>query len=161
MPVASCPLNSTRPEVGNSSPPRIRNSVVLPEPDGPSSATSAPPGIDSDTGCSAAVVRGLADAGVLEPVLLHPTRNIPAPDWRLPGPVLSPEQAAALAIALCLAPIAGLGGAAVARTISVPENISLQGRDDALFAMVERMMTELNAKLEEGVYGNLSAVTLR
>jgi len=32
---------------------------------------------------------------VLEPVLLHPTRNIPAPDWRLPGPVLSPEQAAA------------------------------------------------------------------
>lgn len=55
----------------------------------------------------------------------------------------------------------GYTGAAVARTISVPENISLQGRDDALFAMVERMMTELNAKLEEGVYGNLSAVTLR
>jgi primosomal protein N' (replication factor Y) len=48
-----------------------------------------------EAGCSAAVVRGLADAGVLEPVLLHPTRNIPAPDWRLPGPVLSPEQAAA------------------------------------------------------------------
>ena len=41
------------------------------------------------------IVRHLADAGVLEPVLLHPTRNIPAPDWRLPGPVLSPEQATA------------------------------------------------------------------
>src|SRR5699024_5803388 len=56
MPVASCPSNSTRPEVGYSSPPRMRSSVVLPDPDGPSSATSAPPGIDSDTGCSAAVV---------------------------------------------------------------------------------------------------------
>jgi hypothetical protein len=55
----------------------------------------------------------------------------------------------------------GYTGAAVTRTISVAENVSLQGRDDALFGMVERMMAELNTKLEEGVYGNLTAVTLR
>ena len=60
--------------------------------DGPPRASAE---LALEAGCSAAVVRGLADAGVLEPVLLHPTRNIPAPDWRLPGPVLSPEQAAA------------------------------------------------------------------
>jgi len=55
----------------------------------------------------------------------------------------------------------GYTGATVARTISVPENISLQGREDAWFAMVERMMTELNGRLEEGIYGSLTAVTLR
>ena len=33
----------------------MRSSVVLPEPDGPSSATSAPEGIDRLTGCSAVV----------------------------------------------------------------------------------------------------------
>jgi hypothetical protein len=55
----------------------------------------------------------------------------------------------------------GYTAATVARTISVPENISLQGREDAWHAMVERLMTELNTKLEEGIYGNLTAVTLR
>ena len=56
MPVASTPSNSTRPAVENSKPPRMRNSVVWPDLDGPSRATSAPEGIASDTGCSAAVV---------------------------------------------------------------------------------------------------------
>jgi hypothetical protein len=55
----------------------------------------------------------------------------------------------------------GYTGATVARTISVPENVSLQGRDDAWHSLVERMMADLNAKLEEGIDGNLSAVTLR
>jgi hypothetical protein len=55
----------------------------------------------------------------------------------------------------------GYTGATVARTISVPENVSLQGRDDAWHNLVERMMADLNAKLEEGIDGNLSAVTLR
>src|SRR3954453_1293299 len=62
--------------------------------DGPPRASAE---LALEAGCSAAVVRGLADAGVLEPVLLHPSRNIPAPDWSLPGPSLSPEQAAAAA----------------------------------------------------------------
>ena len=52
-------------------------------------------------------------------------------------------------------------GATVARTISVPENVSLQGREDAWHSLVERMMADLNAKLEEGIDGNLTAVTLR
>jgi hypothetical protein len=55
----------------------------------------------------------------------------------------------------------GYTGATVARTISVPENVSLQGREDAWHNLVERMMADLNAKLEEGIDGNLSAVTLR
>ena len=55
----------------------------------------------------------------------------------------------------------GYTGATVARTISVPENVSLQGREDAWHSLVERMMADLNAKLEEGIDGNLSAVTLR
>jgi hypothetical protein len=55
----------------------------------------------------------------------------------------------------------GYTGATVARTISVPENVSLQGREDAWHSLVERMMADLNAKLEEGIDGNLAAVTLR
>ena len=38
---------------------------------------------------------------------------------------------------------------------------SRQGREDAWHSRVERMMADLNAKLEEGIEGNLSAVTLR
>jgi len=55
----------------------------------------------------------------------------------------------------------GYTGATVARTISVPENVSLQGREDAWHGLVEKMMADLNAKLEEGIDGNLQAVTLR
>jgi hypothetical protein len=55
----------------------------------------------------------------------------------------------------------GYTGATVSRTISVPENVSLQGREDAWHSLVERMMADLNAKLEEGIDGNLTAVTLR
>lgn len=47
-----------------------------------------------EAACGTGVVRGLAEAGVLEPVLLPPTR-IDRPDWGRPGPVLSGAQAAA------------------------------------------------------------------
>ena len=41
----------------------------------------------------AAVVRGLVDAGVLRAgAAARPTRNIPAPDWRLPGPSFRPNR---------------------------------------------------------------------
>ena len=43
--VASSPWNSTLPVSGTSSPAMMRSSVVLPEPDGPSSATSSPAGM--------------------------------------------------------------------------------------------------------------------
>ncbi len=42
------------------------------------------------------VVRGLTDAGVLHPVTLGPEVPV-APDWRRPGPALSPAQAGAAA----------------------------------------------------------------
>lgn len=37
-PEMSCPPTSTRPDVGESSPPAMDNRVVLPDPDGPSRA---------------------------------------------------------------------------------------------------------------------------
>jgi hypothetical protein len=44
--VTSVPATSTRPESGRSSPATIRNVVVLPQPDGPSSATRLPRSTD-------------------------------------------------------------------------------------------------------------------
>src|SRR5690606_16653305 len=52
-PVASSPANSTLPLSAVSSPAMIRSSVVLPQPDGPSKATSSPVSICSDTSSSA------------------------------------------------------------------------------------------------------------
>lgn len=48
-------------------------------------------------GVSPAVVRGLADAGLLVPALLPPGRAFTPPDLALPGPVLGPEQDSAAA----------------------------------------------------------------
>lgn len=50
-----------------------------------------------DAGCGAAVVRGLADAGLLAPVVMRAKAPPPVPDADHPGPALSPEQAAAAA----------------------------------------------------------------
>ena len=49
----SSPSNWTDPASANSSPAMMRSSVVLPEPDGPSSATSCPRGISRSTASSA------------------------------------------------------------------------------------------------------------
>ena len=94
--------------------------------DGPPRASAE---LALEAGCSAAVVRGLADAGVLEPVLLHPTRNIPAPDWRLPGPVLSPEQAAAAEL---------LRGkiAAASFSTTVLDGVTGSGKTETYFAAI-------------------------
>ena len=43
-------------------------------------------------GVGPAVVRGLADIGALDPVEAPTAPAFRAPDWRLPGPVLSPAQ---------------------------------------------------------------------
>ena len=40
--VRSLPSTDTVPEVASSSPARMRSAVVLPQPDGPSSATNSP-----------------------------------------------------------------------------------------------------------------------
>ncbi|WP_298379192.1 primosomal protein N' [Azospirillum sp.] len=48
-----------------------------------------------EAGCGATVVRGLAEAGLLEPLLLPPAPPLGRPDWARPGPALSPHQEAA------------------------------------------------------------------
>ncbi|WP_374449232.1 primosomal protein N' [Stella sp.] len=53
--------------------------------------------IAREAGVGAAVVRGLADAGLVEAVPVPGDRPPPVPDWSRPGPVLSAEQAAAAA----------------------------------------------------------------
>ncbi len=53
-----------------------------------------PADLAEEAGCGITVVRGLAEAGLLEPVLLHPTK-LGRPDWARPGPALSADQTAA------------------------------------------------------------------
>ena len=55
MPDTSLPSISTSPESANSNPATIRSAVVLPQPDGPSSATSSPGAMSSDISSSALV----------------------------------------------------------------------------------------------------------
>jgi hypothetical protein len=54
-PSTSCPLTRTRPVVGVSSPPTMRITVVLPQPDGPTNTTNSPSAIDSDKGSTTGV----------------------------------------------------------------------------------------------------------
>src|SRR5579862_6478860 len=53
---ASSPPIRTRPDSGTSSPASTRSSVVLPEPDGPSSATNSPASIARSTRSTAGVL---------------------------------------------------------------------------------------------------------
>lgn len=48
--------------------------------------------ISRAAGVSAAVVRGMADAGLLRPVSVTPEIDLPVPDWQRPGPTLSQAQ---------------------------------------------------------------------
>jgi primosomal protein N' (replication factor Y) len=48
-----------------------------------------------EAGVSPSVVTGLARAGLLRPLVLPPPAPFAEPDWRHPGPELSPDQAAA------------------------------------------------------------------
>ncbi len=56
------------------------------------------PDLAAAAGCGPAVVRGLLDAGLLEPVPLALEPEPPRPDWQLAGPALSADQAAAAAV---------------------------------------------------------------
>src|SRR5579863_5154930 len=51
-----------------------------------------PRDLAAEAGVSPAVVRGLLDAGALEAVELPEPGPPPQPDWRHPGPILSPDQ---------------------------------------------------------------------
>ena len=48
-----------------------------------------------EAGCSAGVVRGMVEAGLLDEVPIAARPRRPVPDWRLPFPMLSPAQAEA------------------------------------------------------------------
>ena len=50
-----------------------------------------PSELAEEAGCGMSVVRGLAEAGLLEPLLLPPAA-MPSPDWRKAGPALSEDQ---------------------------------------------------------------------
>lgn len=53
-----------------------------------------PAELAEEAGCGPGVVRGLAEAGLLEALLLPPM-PMPSPDWRIAGPQLSEDQALA------------------------------------------------------------------
>ncbi|MFQ5765491.1 MAG: primosomal protein N' [Rhodospirillales bacterium] len=70
-----------------------------------------------EAGAGPSVVRGLAEAGVLVSVALPARPPGPEPDWRLPGPELSPDQGAA---ARRLVQAAATGGFQVTLLEGVP-----------------------------------------
>jgi primosomal protein N' (replication factor Y) len=57
------------------------------------------PEIAREAGVGTGVVRGLVEAGLIEPVLLPPPPPYAEPDWRRTGPALEPAQAAAASLA--------------------------------------------------------------
>jgi primosomal protein N' (replication factor Y) len=81
-------------------------------------------------------VRALCDLGLLETVLVPARRHRPEPDWRLPGPVFSPEQADA---ANALAGKARAGGFSV----TLLDGVTGSGKTEVYFEAVA-------AALEQG-----------
>ena len=52
LPAGGAPRSSAAPEAGRSRPPRIDNSVLLPQPDGPTIATTSPAATSNETSSS-------------------------------------------------------------------------------------------------------------
>ncbi len=73
-------------------PPRRRVLAVLGE--GPPRAAAQ---LAREATVTPGVVRGMADAGLLRTVALAETAHLAVPDWRRPGPTLSPAQKDAVA----------------------------------------------------------------
>lgn len=79
--VTSCPAISIVPLVGDSSPAMQRSSVVLPQPDGPSSETNSPDRIERSMPLSTFVpLKSLVSEGDGE--RCHQTNNLPRPMMR-------------------------------------------------------------------------------
>jgi hypothetical protein len=55
----------------------------------------------------------------------------------------------------------GFTGATVARSMSVPEDVSVAGREDVWFTITQQMLANLNTQLEQGIQNNLAAITLK
>ena len=126
--VTSLPSSTTRPSVGRMKPARMRRSVVLPQPEGPSSVTSSPSRISSETSSSAV---DLARSGGVTPCDLEPgARRSPpsrlreeradvAPARRAPpGPRRrTPRPRAASVIAMSSVEIVLIDGSTVRRRL--------------------------------------------
>ena len=79
--------------------------------------------------CGAGVVRALAAAGLLEPVSLPRYAAPPAPDWRMPGAPLSPEQRVA---ADALVATVEQGGF----TVTLLDGVTGSGKTEVYFAAI-------------------------
>ena len=73
----SLPSISTSPASANSKPATIRSAVVLPQPDGPSSATSSPGAMSSDMSSSALTVAPNTRVRLRSETLVPPPRAAP------------------------------------------------------------------------------------
>lgn len=82
-----------------------------------------------EAGCSPSVVKGLAEAGVLEQRTLAPSAGFQPPDLSAEGPALSPEQAAAADALRELAAAHGFG-------VSVLEGIPGAGKTEVYLEAV-------------------------
>ncbi len=75
-----------------------RRKVLASLADGPPRSAAE---IGRAAGVSASVVRGMADIGLLKPVSVTPSIDLPVPDWQRRGPVLSDAQAKAATSLVC------------------------------------------------------------
>lgn len=55
----------------------------------------------------------------------------------------------------------GFSSAIVTRSVSVPEDVSIAERERVWLDLVRQMMDDLNARFEDGIHSNLSAIILR
>ncbi len=87
-----------------------------------------------EAGVTPAVVRGLADAGVLVPVPLTAAAAPPAPDWRVAGPVLSAPQRAAADV------LAGAVGQGF--SVTVLDGVTGSGKTEVYFEAIAAALSQ-------------------
>jgi len=93
-PVTGYRLKDGAPEAGGLRLTPARKRVLAVAGEGPARPATE---LARAAGVGTSVIKGLAALGVLEAVEMSPSGAFKAPDWRRPGPVLSPDQAAAAA----------------------------------------------------------------
>ncbi len=84
-------------------------------------------------GVSAAVVRGMADAGLLRPVSVTPEIDLPVPDWQRSGPVLSAAQHDASAALIADVDKAGQDGGF---SVTLLDGVTGSGKTEVYFEAI-------------------------